>query len=321
MGIQTNLDEISARSRFQHFRDIVASLYVPVTLTCETPEKFQFASDMRFLGSLELGSGFMTKLKVTRTPRDVARSESDGLMKLILPLSGAIGVRQDKREVLIKPGQFYVDDPARPYEEHIVEDLKFITIHLPRNTVVTRVGGLDAVTAVRFGPELPHSKLALDFITSLSSVWDAVDERSAANLSSIAVELIVAALRERSNQVATASQNYRFAQFQRAKVLIDDNLQDPSLSLNQVAAALGASVRYVSALFSEQQFSYRKYVLQQRLFRCANDLADIRLAHHMVSTIAYSWGFSNSTHFSHAFKTMHGVSPREYRASKLFGRA
>lgn len=317
MGARISLDHLPAGNRFQQFRDIAASLYVPVSLTCEAPETFRFNSDELAVGDLSFAPGFMTNVKVVRTTRDIARSESDSRMKLILPLAGAIGVRQDSREALVRPGQFFVDDPMRPYEEHIVEDLSYIAVHLPRHAVISRVGGLDTLTAIGFGPESPHCKLVLDFLASLCSVWEAVDDRCAAHLNSVALELIVAALHERSERVATANSNYRSAQFQRAKAFIDSHLQDPSLSLSLVAAALGASVRHVSALLSERGLSYRRYVLEQRLRRCANDLADIRFAHRTVTIIAYSWGFSDGSHFSNAFKAAHGVSPREYRTLKL----
>jgi AraC-like DNA-binding protein len=317
MGAHFSLDHLSARDRFRHFRDVVASLYVPVSVSCGTPEEFRFVRDEYSFGDLSLASGFMTKLTITRTSRDVARTESLSQMKFVMPLSGAVGIRQDKREALIKPGQFYFDDPARPYEEHVVEDLQYLSFRIPRSDVLARVGSLDRLTAIGIGAESPHGKLALGFMASLSSVWDALDERSATHLSSICLELIMAALRERGNQARPASQNYRYAQFLRAKVFIDNHLHDPSLSLGHVAAELRSSDRYVRVILSEHGFSFRRYVLKQRLLGSAIDLADTRLAHRSISTIAFAWGFVDSAYFSRAFRAAYGMPPREYRASKL----
>jgi AraC-like DNA-binding protein len=319
MSTQISLDHISARSRFQYFRDIVNSLYVPVGATSETPHDFRYCRTDRVLGDLSFISGMMTRMTISRTPRDVSRSESDGQMKLIVPLSGSVMFSQGKREAVIKPGQFYVDDPARPYEETVLEDLTYLAVLLPRHAVTSRVGPLDAVTAVGFGPELPHSKLARDFILSLSAVWDTVEEASATRLSSIAFDLITAALWERGNRAIPSNNIYRSAQFQRAKAFIDEHLADPLLSLSMVAAAVGVSTRYVRYIFSERGFSYRRYVLQQRLARSARDLGDFHLAHRSVTIVAYSWAFADGAHFSRAFKAAYGMSPRDYRASKLCG--
>jgi AraC-like DNA-binding protein len=317
MGAQFSLDHLSARDRFRHFRDVVASLYVPVSVRCGTPEEFRFVREEYAFGDLSVASGFMTRLTIERTPRDVARTESLSQMKIVMPLSGAVGIRQDKREALIKPGQFYFDDPARPYKEHVLEDLQYFALLVPRSDVLARVGSLDTLTGIGIGAESPHGKLALGFMASLSSVWDALDERSAARLSSICLELIVAALRERCNQGRPASENYRYVQFLRAKVFIDNHLYDPSLSLGHVAAELRASDRYVRGILNEHGFSFRRYVVKQRLLGSANDLADTRLAHRSITTIACSWGFMDSAYFSRAFKAAYGMPPREYRVSKL----
>ncbi|WP_408436860.1 helix-turn-helix domain-containing protein [Paraburkholderia sediminicola] len=38
-------------------------------------------------------------------------------------------------------------------------------------------------------------------------------------------------------------------------------------------------------------------------------------AHHRtIAEVAYSWAFSDNTHFSCAFKQEYGMSPRDYRA-------
>lgn len=317
MGEKISLDHLPPNERFPHFRDVAAaSLYVPVSLTCNTPETFRYARDAHSFGDFMLISGFMAKVDVARTPREVARSESISQMKLIVPLSGAVGIRQDKREALIKPGQFYFDDPARPYEEHIVEDLRYLSLHLPRSSLIARVSDLHTLTATGIGRARPHGKLALDFMASLFAVWDTLDETSFAHVSTIVFELVVAALREHGDQARPASQNYRYAQFLQAKTFIDTHLHEPSLSIGLVSAQLGVSARYVSGLLRDHGFSYRHYVLAQRLIRCASDLIDPRLARRTVTDIAFSWAFCDSAHFSRAFKTAYGMSPREYRAEK-----
>ncbi|MFM0166441.1 helix-turn-helix domain-containing protein [Paraburkholderia sediminicola] len=36
--------------------------------------------------------------------------------------------------------------------------------------------------------------------------------------------------------------------------------------------------------------------------------------HRTIAEVAYSWAFSDNTHFSRAFKQEYGMSPRDYRA-------
>jgi AraC-like DNA-binding protein len=312
-----NLDEPIGSMRFEHFLEVLDSLYVPVGAKSDFTETFRYTRNQRPLGNLAYATGVLSKVTITRTASDIARSRTDEYMKLIIPLTGTVVFRQDAREALATPGYFYVDDPARPYEEIVLEDLSYLSVLLPRNIVRSRFAGYESITAVRFGPELPYSKLARDFLLSLSSVSDSIEQTSAAHLGSVAFDLIMAALWERSDRKGTPHNVFRSAQFQRAREFIDQHLQDPLLSLSMVAAALGVSIRYIRYLLSEQGFHYRNYVLERRLDRCARDLEDPRLAHRSVTTIAYSWGFSDGAHFSRSFKVVHGMSPREYRASKF----
>jgi AraC-like DNA-binding protein len=319
VGTLVSLDHFPAKSRFHHFRDIVNELYVPVTVTSEAPQAFRYSRSEKLLGDLSFVSGMMTKVMFTRTARDVVGAECDDNMKLVVPLAGSVVFRQNKREALVKPGQFYLDDAARPYEKRVIDSLTYLTVNFPRDAVASRLGGLDSILAIGFGTELPHSRLARDFLLSIATVWDSIEETSAAHLSSVASDLIMAALWERCNPTGTPQSVYRSAQFQQARAFIYAHLDDPRLSPSMIATALGVSTRYLRYLFSERRFSYRRYVLAERLARCAKDLGDPRLAHRTITAVAYSWAFFDGAHFSRAFKAAFEMSPRAYRALKLPG--
>jgi AraC-like DNA-binding protein len=317
MSNHISLEHLAASRRFEHFRELSTLLFVPVSLQCDDPMTFGFSRTEKTFGNLSFGLGKIGKLDVARTPRDVIRSELDGRIKVTMPLSGTIGVRQDRREALIAPGEFYVSDPARPYEEQFSENMTYISVQVPRNCIPSRLGGLERSTGLRFGTDSPNSKMTRDLFISLSTVWEKISEASSSHVGSIALELIMAAILERSNRNDSRADTYRSGQFHRAKALIDGRLQDPTLSLSQIASELGVSTRYISYLLHERALSYRNYVLEQRLLRAKNDLSDPRLVNRTITTIAYSWGFSDGAHFSRTFKAAHGMSPREYRTFKL----
>jgi AraC-like DNA-binding protein len=54
-------------------------------------------------------------------------------------------------------------------------------------------------------------------------------------------------------------------------------------------------------------------VRQQRLQRCADDLRNSALTIVNLTDIAHQWGFSDSAHFSRAFKGEFGQTPSHYR--------
>lgn len=309
-----SLDDMPANKRFSYFRDVVESFYIPIGLECEHPERFNARFTGHDVGAVSVGTCFLAEQHVSRRADHIARSEDDRI-KLILPLSGAIASCQDSNDALIRPGEFYVTDPTRPYEERVVEDITFVYLLLPRNLVVSQIDQIEKVTATSFACERAYARLASDFAHSLVSVAHTLEGPEALQAASTATDLFAMVLWEHMSKVRTHGTVYRSALFRRAKAFIDKHLTEWDLSLAKVAAALGVSSRYLSELFAEARFQYRPYVLEQRLARCAKNLKDPRRAHLAIAEVAYECGFGDRAHFSRAFRAAYGTSPREYRAS------
>jgi AraC family transcriptional activator of tynA and feaB len=93
--------------------------------------------------------------------------------------------------------------------------------------------------------------------------------------------------------------------------LIDDHIQSESLRPEWIAAESGMSVLSLYRMFAEKGWWWRS-TSNRRLDLCAQALQstgdDEKLA-----GIGYSWGFTDHSHFSTAFKQRFGVSPGEYR--------
>jgi AraC family transcriptional regulator, positive regulator of tynA and feaB len=81
-----------------------------------------------------------------------------------------------------------------------------------------------------------------------------------------------------------------------------------------IAAALAMSARYVSDIFGANEQSVSHYIWERRLQKCHAALADPFQRGRSISSIAFGWGFNDTSHFSRLFKSRYGVSPRDYRA-------
>lgn len=91
------------------------------------------------------------------------------------------------------------------------------------------------------------------------------------------------------------------------------NLCDPELDVASCADAIGVSKRYVHTLFGSMGMQYGRYVLQQRLARCRDDLLHPLCRTLSIERIAYRNGFNDAAHFSRSFRAAFGVSPRAFR--------
>ena len=105
----------------------------------------------------------------------------------------------------------------------------------------------------------------------------------------------------------------RATQLHRVHQTIETLLAEPDLTLSRVAEAEGVSPRYLQKLFAGAGESFSGYVRLRRLERCRLDLLSPRYGDTSISTISFRWGFNGSAHFSRAFRSQYGMSPREYR--------
>ena len=91
------------------------------------------------------------------------------------------------------------------------------------------------------------------------------------------------------------------------KSYIDDHLHDPNLTIGQISAALSRSKRYLHMAFATEGISISEYIWQARLEKCRHDLEAAKTTAKSVTDIAFSWGFSSSSHFCRLFKQKYGV--------------
>jgi AraC family transcriptional regulator, positive regulator of tynA and feaB len=93
----------------------------------------------------------------------------------------------------------------------------------------------------------------------------------------------------------------------RAQAYIREHLRDPDLSIDRISAALGCTKRYLHMLFSERGMTVSDYIWRARLQHCRQELETH--AGKTITDVAFSWGFSSSSHFSRVFRKCYGIVP------------
>ncbi len=92
---------------------------------------------------------------------------------------------------------------------------------------------------------------------------------------------------------------------------IEENLQNPELSLNQISRTYYVSVTYLCVFFKEKTgMTIKNYIIGQRMKKAAKLLAytDMKIA-----DVAYAVGFSDQCYFAKSFGRYFGESPSCYR--------
>jgi AraC family transcriptional regulator, positive regulator of tynA and feaB len=94
---------------------------------------------------------------------------------------------------------------------------------------------------------------------------------------------------------------------------VEAHLCAPDLSPATIARAHAVCTRTLYEAFEGTGETPAALIRRRRLERCHAELSETGRA--SVTEVALRWGFSDSSHFSRAFRHHFGVSPREVRAA------
>lgn len=316
MPIQFTTDGSPGYRRLALWQDIVCDVFVGLDCKSDLGSAFHGTVTQASLGKAVCSDVCSDRQHVFRTPSRIARSDQDFVL-VALGNRGNGGVVQDGRETVIHPGEFALYDTTRPYELKFNDSFTQTIFKVPREMLQRRLGATETLTAIAFGGDAPLERLAYDFIIRLCQSADRLAPNNAAALSEQAIDLLAMALSERLGNTALPSSTHRSALLYRLKAHIRAHLADPDLSLADTAAALGISPRYVNDLLADEDTSFQRHVLAERLGQCRRDLVSPVLAHRHISEIAFAWGFNDLSHFGRVFREHFGMSPREFRQSQL----
>jgi AraC-like DNA-binding protein len=316
MPIQFSTDQSPRHRRLALWQDIVCDVYVGLDCKSDLGSAFGGKVSQAPLGRAVCTEVSSDRQRVFRTPSRIARSDANFIL-VALGRHGIGAVLQDGRDTIIRPGEFALYDTTRPYELQFDDAFTQMVFKVPRDMLHRRIGGTETLTAVTFAADRPLARLAYDFICQLCQNADAIEQTHATALSEQAVDLLAMSLSEHLGTQRLPASTHRCALLYRLKAHIRAHLSDPELSLPDTAAALGISPRYVNDLLADEQTSFQRHVLAERLAQCKRDLASPALAHRHVGEIALSWGFNDLSHFGRVFREHFGLSPRDWRQSRL----
>jgi AraC-like DNA-binding protein len=302
--------------RLALWQDIVCDVFVQLDCKSDLGTNFHGAITSSQLGPSRCSTVSSSRQRVLRTPSRISRASEDFIL-IALGKSGAGAVLQDGRETLIQPGEFAFYDTTRPYELRFNDDFTQTIFQVPRETLHRRFAGTQNLTATAFTSDRPLQRLAYQFITGLADIAERLDADNAIRLSDQAADLLAMAMSERFGGGALPASTHRSALLYRLKAHVLAHLPNPDLGLTETAAALGISARYVNSLFADEGTSFQRFVLAQRLEHCKRDLGSAAHVHRHIGEVAFAWGFNDLSHFGRVFRDHYGLSPRDWRQSRV----
>jgi AraC-like DNA-binding protein len=296
------------RRRTAAWEGVLASTHVGFDVRLPEPEAFSAAVSRRRFGALSLVECACGAFR-GRRGRAVMGDPGEGSIGLQIVRHGAERVLRGRAAGrTLTAGAVGLWDGTRPVEVDVPGPFRKRTVIIPRDlvhAVSPRLADVDSVPALA---GRPGTGLLVRYVDALSDELPGLDGRSAAAAADVLLELVRAVVEP---QAVDARAARREALRARARRYIRVHLADPRLGPTSVARALAVSVRTLHAAFADTDESVAALVRRLRLARCREDL--LAPTGGTVTEIAFRWGFTDATHFSHVFKREYGQSPREVR--------
>jgi AraC family transcriptional regulator, positive regulator of tynA and feaB len=302
--------DVHPRDSMSYWMEVVAADFAKLSLNAAPT----FTATLRTgsIDRLSISSYDADAHNVKRGRDEISRADSDDYI-VCLQKSGKSIHHQGDCEAIIESGSFFVLDPRKPFSGALAEAGEMVAISVPRQELDARVGSSDLIVSRAITAEKPLSGLTFGFLTMLPERVDSIDEVASPKIAEHVLDLLALALSAEMERNPTLS-SPRSGALTLLKSTIESRLHDPDLRPVTAAAAAGISVRYANALLAhEEGAGLEAYIIARRLERCRRALDDPAQARRTIGDIAFSWGFSDLSHFARRFKAEYGCTPGDYR--------
>lgn len=235
-------------------------------------------------------------------------SGTDGeYVAVLITRSGSETVTQEVAEAYMRPGDAVAWDSTRPARFEVWEPLAKRSLLIPRSALDEVSGRAWTSAGVLLDGKAPAVRLLIGYLDALSRTLPDLSMSGVSAARNATLELFIGALQPGGSVDSSIVGPALRANMER---WIESHLLVGEVTPAAIAAAHNVSVRTLYRVFEMTGETVGEVVRVRRLAKARRDLTE---SGEPISTIAYRWRFSDSSHFSKAFKAHYGVCPSEYR--------
>lgn len=225
-------------------------------------------------------------------------------VKILFQTHGISYFEQAGRHLEIMPGDCLAYDVSCPHTITSPSLTRHEVVIVPKELLKERGFQLSKMAPCKLSARNGTGRIAYDFVHAAFGEAPKLSPYNAVGVADSLIDLLLLPLREAGNMFDRGGAE---ATYIRAQGFIREHLRDPDLSIDRISAALGCTKRYLHMLFSDRGMTVSDYIWQTRLQHCRQELE--AQAGKTITDVAFSWGFSSSSHFSRVFRKYFGVVP------------
>ncbi|QPF93650.1 helix-turn-helix domain-containing protein [Bradyrhizobium commune] len=233
-----------------------------------------------------------------------AKANEHPYIKIHFQTYGVSYFEQEGRHIELNPGDIIAYDVSCPHSIISPAFTRHDVVIVPKALLRDRGFPSQRMPACKLSARTGTGRIAHDFVHATFDEAAKLSANSAVGVADSLIDLLLLPLREADTMFDRVGPE---AMYVRAQFFIREHLRDPDLCIDQISAELGCSKRYLHMLFSERGTTVSDYIWQARLQNCRQELE--AHAGKTITDVAFSWGFSSSSHFSRVFRKYFGVVP------------
>ncbi|HJW27558.1 MAG TPA: helix-turn-helix domain-containing protein [Rhodocyclaceae bacterium] len=272
------------------------------------------------LATLTIHSIESDPVSISRRDEDILEDRIFDVL-LHVQVQGSAEITQGGRTFNLSPGAIAIVPGGIPYHVCYPEKGRKIILRIPHRVFHERVLGRevrDFGATVFSGDGLVP--VVIDLLKSMTLEKEgALSEVEQFTLAESFLALVGTVVRSRRTPGPKDVERNRSARLCRILSYLEEHFSDHELTPARVAEANMVSLRHLHGLFKESGTTVSRWIWDRRLRAGREDLLDPKLATLTICDIAFRRGFSDSAHFSRAFKERFGISPCHLRAKGRSG--
>lgn len=309
---RTAMASANSDNSFEHWHQVTCLNYSTTDCRMADHAGFDGRIDIKSLGALLISditanTSPDNPICVTRRPQHIRKDGRDDFM-LWLTLEGTATLAQDDRAALMRPGDLILHDQTQPFVLEFSGAHRCIMITIPRPLLISRLPTARRCVARRIGAGTPIGAMAASVTEHLSRLEARADLDVAQRVSASALDIVATTIETELKDSASPLPS-RVRQLEQVKRYLLANLSETELSLAEIAKSQSMAPRTLNRLFAAEGTTPIRWLWRQRLAASYKALAEGHVR--QVIDAAFSFGFSDPSHFSRAFKAEFGVSPHE----------
>ncbi|NTY90419.1 transcriptional regulator FeaR [Pseudomonas putida] len=247
---------------------------------------------------------------IHRSVNDIKRDGRD-FFYIVHQVSGNAVMDHCGSQSVLTPGDLVLLDSSRPSDFYFSGMSEQISLLIPRHKLESNAQSTKLILNQKICSVSKVGAVAGFIANQLFNDNDTGEDIEA--IMDALVSLIRPTFTVLDKQAFTYNEKVQKSYFEKAQRCIEAQLSNFELTPEIIASELGTSKRTLHRIFAQQGVSIGRYILDRRLDKCAAEFEaedDIQ----KISAVAFAWGFNDVSHFSRAFKSRFGVSPRGYRS-------